>query len=109
HTDSAFDVLKLTRLVVAYQRVQPLTIGELWAIAITLRITLVENLRRLAESIVARLEAKRAADEVADRVLEMDASNDYAAIRRDLDQMSWSTAFAVQLSQRLRDRDPDAT
>ena len=41
HTDSAFDLQKLTRFVEAYQRVQPLTIGELWALAITLRITLV--------------------------------------------------------------------
>ena len=32
HTDSAFDVQKLTRFVEAYQRVQPLTIGELWAL-----------------------------------------------------------------------------
>jgi cyclic beta-1,2-glucan synthetase len=32
--------------------VQPLTIGELWAVAITLRVVLVENLRRMAERIV---------------------------------------------------------
>ena len=37
----------------AYQRVEPLTLGELWAIAISLRILLVENLRRLAEQIIA--------------------------------------------------------
>jgi len=35
HTDSALDLEKLTRFVRAYQRVQPLTIGELWALAIT--------------------------------------------------------------------------
>ena len=58
HTDSAFDTQKLTRFVEAYQRVQPLTIGELWALAITLRITLVENLRRLAEAIMAQQSAK---------------------------------------------------
>ena len=40
HTDSRFDPESLRRLVVAYQRVQPLTIGELWAIAISLRILL---------------------------------------------------------------------
>ena len=68
HTDSAFDIEKLTRFVEAYQRVQPLTIGELWALAITLRITLVENLRRLAEAIVARLSASRLADALADRI-----------------------------------------
>ena len=57
HTDSALDLHKLTRFAQAYQRVTPLTIGELWALAITLRIMLVENLRRLAEAIVARLSA----------------------------------------------------
>ena len=51
HTDSHFDPLTLQRFISAYQRIQPLTIGELWAIAITLRIVLIENLRRLAEQI----------------------------------------------------------
>ena len=37
HTDSRFDPEVLTRFVRAYQTVQPLTIGELWAVAITLR------------------------------------------------------------------------
>jgi len=69
HTDSAFDIHKLTRFVEAYQRVQPLTIGELWALAISLRITLVENLRRLAETIETRLSAGQIADAVADRIL----------------------------------------
>ena len=67
HTDSAFDIHKLTRFVAAYQRVQPLTIGELWALAISLRITLVENLRRLAETIGARLSSGQIADTIADR------------------------------------------
>ena len=52
HTDSHFDTEMLCRFVRAYQEVQPLTIGELWAVAITLRIVLVENLRRLAELIM---------------------------------------------------------
>ena len=53
HTDSHFDPQALGRFVQAYQRVQPLTIGELWAVAITLRIVLVENLRRLAARIAS--------------------------------------------------------
>ena len=52
HTDSHFDPDSLLRFVRAYQTVQPLTIGELWAVAITLRIVLVENLRRAAQRIV---------------------------------------------------------
>jgi cyclic beta-1,2-glucan synthetase len=111
HTDSAFDSQKLTRFVEAYQRVQPLTIGELWALAITLRITLVENLRRLAEAIVARLEAGQLADTLADRILGTAnaAPEPASAILASLDQVPWSTAFAVQLAQRLRDRDPNTT
>ena len=108
HTDSAFDIEKLTRFVEAYQGVAPLTIGELWALAITLRITLVENLRRLAEAIVARLSASRVADALADRFLAA-TQEPAAAVVHSLDQVPWSTAFAVQLVQRLRDRDPDTT
>ncbi len=52
HTDSRFDPEVLRSFVSAYQRVQPLTIGELWAVAITLRVVLVENLRRIAERLV---------------------------------------------------------
>ena len=62
HTDSRFDPEALTRFVRAYQNVQPLTIGELWAVAITLRIVLVENLRRSAVRIMSRRAAREEAD-----------------------------------------------
>ena len=65
HTDSHFDPDILRRFIVAYQRVQPLTIGELWAVAITLRIVLVENLRRLADQITAGRRAREDADALA--------------------------------------------
>src|SRR4029077_13538878 len=48
HTDSRFEPEALRRFVRAYQRVQPLMIGELWAVPITLRILLAGNLRPLA-------------------------------------------------------------
>ena len=69
HTDSLFDPQTLCRFVRAYQRVQPLTIGELWAVAITLRIVLVENLRRAAEQIESSRAARQQADALADRLL----------------------------------------
>ena len=69
HTDSHFDPDTLRRFVRAYQSVQPLTIGELWAVAITLRIVLVENLRRAAERIVSSRAARQEADDIADRLL----------------------------------------
>ena len=111
HTDSAFDVQKLTRFVEAYQRVQPLTIGELWALAITLRITLVENLRRLAEAIQAQQSGSEVADRLADRILDIAGGDPEPAttILHSLGQVPWSTAFAVELAQRLRDHDPNIT
>ncbi|MGA9208703.1 MAG: hypothetical protein WB347_12930, partial [Terriglobales bacterium] len=69
HTDSRFEAEMLRRFVLAYQRVQPLTIGELWALAITIRVVLVENLRRLADLIVGSQISRDAADALADRLL----------------------------------------
>ncbi len=111
HTDSRFDSEMLCRFVHAYQRIQPLTIGELWAIAITLRIVLVENLRRLAERIVVRRAARREADILADRLLEVDRrkAEPVETIFGRLSQTPLPTAFAVQLVQRLRDQDPKVT
>src|SRR6185437_9511071 len=107
HTDSRFDPKMLHRFASAYQRVQPLTIGELWAIPITLRIVLVENLRRLADDIVGCQAARQQADGLADRLLE--ASNHEAeSPERALRCVGkpLRAAFAVQLIQRLCDHDP---
>ncbi len=111
HTDSRFDPESLRRLVVAYQRVQPLTIGELWAIAISLRILLIENLRRVAEQIVRRRAARQQADEIADGLLGIGKMSPEVATTslRRLSRNALSTAARVQLFQRLRDQDPSVT
>ncbi|MGH7788817.1 MAG: GH36-type glycosyl hydrolase domain-containing protein [Candidatus Binatia bacterium] len=111
HSDSRFDPQALVRFVRAYQRVEPLTIGELWAVAITLRIVLVENLRRAAELIVSDRAARQDADAVADRLLGSDgrAAEAAVAVLRSFERQPLKTAFAVQLVQRLRDQDPTVT
>ena len=111
HTDSRFDPESLTRMVRAYQVVDPLTIGELWAIAISLRILLVENLRRLAEQIVGSRAARQKADEIADSLLDLgrDSPEVAAAALRRLSRAALPTAARVQLFQRLRDQDPAVT
>ncbi len=108
HTDSRFDPEVLRRFVSAYQRVQPLTIGELWAVAITLRIVLVENLRRLAERMVQARSARLDADILADRVLgtTVQAGVSTDSLLRRFENKPLDRAFAVQLVQRLRDLDP---
>jgi cyclic beta-1,2-glucan synthetase len=108
HTDSHFDVDVWTSFVRAYQKVQPLTIGELWASAITLRIILVENLRRIAERIVDSRDDRRRADELANRLLGSggEAAEPGKAILAELDKGRLSDAFLLQLVYRLRDQGP---
>src|SRR5438445_23288 len=111
HMDSRFDPEMLRRFVRAYQRVQPLTIGELWAVAITLRIVLVENLRRGAKRIVTGRAARREADALADRLLGVNAhpAEPIRSVFQHYEQAPLPGAFAVQLVQRLREQDPKVT
>ncbi|MEX0698720.1 MAG: hypothetical protein WD354_03200, partial [Acidimicrobiia bacterium] len=111
HLDSRFDPEALRRFVASYQEVDPLTIGELWAIPITLRVILMENLRRMAESIVSARRLRREAEEIADGLLGIgDGRPDetLAALER-YGPSELPQPFAVQLLQRLRDQDPETT
>src|SRR5688572_14048540 len=106
HTDSLFDPGVLVRFVRAYQRVEPLTIGELWAIAITLRIVLIENLRRLGDRIFKARESRELADQLADELVALEGEKAhlvYDSLRK-YEKEPLSTTFAVQLDQRLRDQ-----
>jgi cyclic beta-1,2-glucan synthetase len=111
HTDSRFDPETLRRFVHAYQSVQPLTIGELWAVAITLRVVLVENMRRAAQRIVSSRIARQEADAIADRLLGVNGqlADPDALVRAHGDASVVPAAFVVQLTQRLRDQDPTLT
>jgi cyclic beta-1,2-glucan synthetase len=104
HTDSRFDPQSLCRFLRAYQRVQPLTIGELWAVAIALRVVLVENLRRLAESMVRDQAAREAANGFADQLLGPETNRADDILSRV--PVPLQTAFAVQFVRRLREEDP---
>ena len=109
HTDSRLDPEALRRYLLAYQSVRPLTIGELWAVPITLRIVLIENLRRIAELVVENAAARQAADELAERLQGADgiAPDAPAYMPPGLPGRARVTsAFAVQFAHRLRGHDP---
>ena len=107
HTDSRFEPELLCRFLRAYQDVQPLTIGELWAVAITLRIVLIENLRRIAERIVGSRAARAKADQACDRMLGAAdlAAEPFAKVLGEYESAPLADAFVVQIHQRLRDND----
>ena len=104
HTDSHFNPATLTDFVNEYQLVQPLTIGELWAVAISLRLILIENLRRISQRIMAARRGRETADKLADQVLDLGEKHaNLAQLFDQIDDAAISKSFAVQLIQRLRD------
>jgi cyclic beta-1,2-glucan synthetase len=111
HSDNRFELDTLARFCRAYQRIQPLTIGELWAVAITLRVVLIENLARLSAGIVYRLRLREKADSLADEWLlgDIEQSAPNADAMRIVEATSIPDAFGAQLFQRLRDHDPETT
>jgi cellobiose phosphorylase len=109
HTDSRIEREQLELFIMAYQEVSPLTIGELWAVPIMLRIALVENLRRLALRVLAAHQAVVAGDRFADRLLAAVESGPEAMAARiaELDEAHRESPapFLVRLSQRLASQD----
>jgi cyclic beta-1,2-glucan synthetase len=114
HTDSRLDGEMVRRFIRAFQQRSPLTIGELWATAITLRIALVEHLKPLALRVVSAREKRSEADSLADLLLGLAAQTD-AKPQALLELLkskvgkpeNFDRAFIVQLIQRLRDQDLD--
>ena len=109
HTDSHFEPEALRRFVRGFQRAQPLTIGELWAVPIALRMVLVENLRRLAERIVQGHAARHDADALANELLGLGGRPARPLAFQPLEAAALPVAFTVQLVQRLREEDPQTT
>ena len=102
HTDGAFDDDLLAAFLIAYQRVCVLDLGESWALPTTLRIVLVEQLRRLAERVAANKAARELANLCCDR-LGTFPIEDLAAVLRLLEQRGVARVFLAQMAQRLQD------
>lgn len=69
HMDGRVDSDNATQFIAAYQSVEPLQLGELWAFPIMLQLSLLENLRRVGVRIASRREELDAAIRWADRML----------------------------------------
>ncbi|WP_018169925.1 GH36-type glycosyl hydrolase domain-containing protein [Thioalkalivibrio sp. ALMg9] len=69
HMDGRVDRDNATEMIAAYQTVEPLKLGELWAFPIMLQLALLENLRRVGVRIAQRRVERDAAITWADRML----------------------------------------
>ncbi|MDA3914208.1 glycoside hydrolase family 94 protein, partial [Oleiagrimonas sp.] len=106
HGDGRVDSESLSRFVVAYQTITPLTLGELWAIPIMLRLALIENLRRIAARVVSNWNERKLAADWADR-LTRTAELDPKSVVLTVSDMARSVppmlgSFVAELTRRLQ-------
>src|SRR5919106_3850462 len=99
YSDSRLDLPQLTLFLNSYQRVAPLTLGELWAWPSMLKLALIENLRRLADEMLISRTARRAADA---HVQLIDASRPDAPV---VIPEGAHDAYIVQMLHRAREYD----
>jgi cyclic beta-1,2-glucan synthetase len=100
HTDSVLNKTLFTAFLNAYQDVDELTLGELWALPTTLRVVLLENLRRMAESIAENKVAREVAHAAWDGAAKL-SEQDLDVLYRALQSHGLQDNYLTQLWQRL--------
>lgn len=105
HVDGRVTAESVASVVAAYQTVTPLSLGELWAIPIMLRLALIENLGRVAARMTAARQHRDVANAWADQLIEAvekdpkDLIFVMAEITREVPEMV--SEFAVEFARRL--------
>src|SRR5690606_7191893 len=102
HNDSAVSADGFRAIVDGFQDVQPLRIGELWALPSVLRFVLVENLRRLSLRVAAARELRLIAHPLAGKTAAAPADSETELLSAHRHH-AFDHAFATQLLFRLRD------
>ena len=102
HTDSSLDEETLVRFLQAFQESAPLSIGEIWAVPIMLRLALVENLRRLA----LQLRANRACRATATKVLARLEANEPLGL--DLASLGACAPVVLELLEMVQEQGSDS-
>ncbi|MDM0114277.1 glucoamylase family protein [Variovorax sp. J22R133] len=100
HTDSVLNNELFTAFLDAYQEIDELTLGELWAFPTTLRVVLLENLRRVAEDIAGTKVAREVAHAVSDIAGSL-STHDLDVMGRMMRSRGLHEPYVTQLWQRL--------
>lgn len=110
HSDARIDADGISAFVAAYQRIEPLQLGELWAIPIMMRLALIENLRRVAIRLAYANMNRGLADTWADAMRKA-AQDDPTSLILVIANMARSNppvdgAFVAELARRLQGHGP---
>lgn len=106
HSDGRLDIESLRRVIQAYQQARPLTLGELWAVPLLLRLVLVEKLSYVSAETLADWQDRHLAGDWANRLIEVAESDakKLVLVLADMVQSSPSItdAFVAELTKRLQ-------
>ena len=106
HTDGRADAESINAFITAYQTVTPLTLGELWALPLMMRLALIENLRRVAVRIARGRCARDHADHWANRMIQTveHSPTDIVIILADMarEGLALCSAFVAELTRHLQ-------
>ncbi len=100
HSDSVLQPEILTAFLNAYQERSELRLSELWALPTTLRVVLLENLRRMADDIAQSKVAREVAHAVWDVSNKLDDS-DLDRIHALMKRRGLERSYLTQLWQRM--------
>ncbi len=110
HVDAQVDAESLASFIAAYQTVDSLKLGELWAIPIMLRLGLIENLLRITARLTAARADRDLADAWVDRLQEMaeKTPSHLVVVVADMAKASvpMSSSFVAEFCQRLSRQSP---
>jgi len=84
HTEGQLDLQNMELMIREYQSVEPLTLGELWAWPVMLRVGLLESVRRMA------LRTKRDVMDAARRALDRSRPGDLVVLCVDYATEVWT-------------------
>lgn len=84
HMDNMVDLETLTLYVQSYQEQEVLTLGEIWAIPILLRLVLIQELARKAEQLLTRRKARPLVATLVEELGSRDFSNEPGQVLRKL-------------------------
>lgn len=108
HGDGRIDGDTLGRFIASYQSLAPLSLGELWAVPIMLRLALLENLRRMAARVMRDGEDRRLASQWADDLnrAASDTPTDVVLVVADMarSEPPLTGAFIAELTRSLQGR-----
>ena len=111
HVDGRVDAASLNGFVTSYQSVEPLTLGELWALPLMLRLALIENLRRVAVRIASARRDRDMASDWAERMVRVveQTPTDLILVLADMARANppLSGAFLAELTRHLQGQNPN--